>query len=136
MPKLGTKDTLFGSFLSRILKNYCHIWNQFPQICAIVKFPEKRKMPNLGTKNALFGYFLTRISKTIAIFEVCILKVVKLQNFTKKQNCLNFWPRKKIRAEVRLIHAEQMSYMISTLLGKKQWTQMKTKQLKQGILNH
>ena len=42
--------------------------------------------------------------------------------------------RKKISAEVRLIHAEQMSLYNFVILRKKQWTQMKTKQLKQDIL--
>ena len=43
---------------------------------------------------------------------------------------------KKISAEVRLIHAEQLSLYNFIILRKKQWTQMKTKQLKQDILNH
>ena len=42
---------------------------------------------------------------------------------------------KKISAEVRLIHAEQMSLYNFIILRKKQWTQMKTKQLRQDILN-
>ena len=42
---------------------------------------------------------------------------------------------KKISAEVRLIHAEQMSLYNFIILRKKQWAQMKIKQLKQDILN-
>ena len=42
---------------------------------------------------------------------------------------------KKISADVWLIHAEQMSLYNFTILRKKQWTQMKTKKLKQDILN-
>ena len=42
---------------------------------------------------------------------------------------------KKISAEVRFIHAEQMSLYNFIILRKKQWTQMKTKKLKQDILN-
>ena len=42
---------------------------------------------------------------------------------------------KKISAEVRLIHAEQLSLYNFMILRKKQWTQMKTKQLKQDFLN-
>ena len=42
---------------------------------------------------------------------------------------------KKISAEVWLIHAEQISLYNSIVLRKKQWTQMKTKQLKQDIFN-
>ena len=33
MSKYGTKNALFGYFWARILKYYCHIWNQHPQIC-------------------------------------------------------------------------------------------------------
>ena len=42
---------------------------------------------------------------------------------------------KKNLAKVQLIHAEQMSLYNFIILRKKQWTQMKTKQLKQNILN-
>ena len=42
---------------------------------------------------------------------------------------------KKISAEEWLIHAEQISLYNSIVLRKKQWTQMKTKQLKQDIFN-
>ena len=38
-------------------------------------------------------------------------------------------------AKVRLIHAEQMSLYNFINLRKNKWTQMKTKQLKQDILN-
>ena len=56
-----TKNALFRCFWARILKNYCHIWYPYPQICLFAKFQEKTKMPKLGTKNALFGYFWARI---------------------------------------------------------------------------
>ena len=42
---------------------------------------------------------------------------------------------KKISAEVRLIHAEQMSLYNVIILKKKTWIEMKTKQLRQDILN-
>ena len=98
-PKFGIKNALFGYFWARISKNYCHIWNQLPRICLIAKFLRKAKMPKCGIKNALFGYFWPKISylgilgrnfeKTIVIFEISTLKFVYLENFTKKQNCLN-----------------------------------------------
>ena len=44
---------------------------------------------------------------------------------------VNIWKRKS--AEVRLIHAKQMSLYNFIILRGKQWTQMKTKQLKQEI---
>ena len=42
---------------------------------------------------------------------------------------------KKISAEERLVHAEQMSLYNFIILRKKQWAQVKTKQLKQDIIN-
>ena len=59
--KFGIKNTLFGYFWARISKNYCHIWNQLPQICLIVKFFRKTKMPKCGIKNALHRHFWTPI---------------------------------------------------------------------------
>ena len=50
-------------------------------------------MLKFGTKNALFGYFWARILNTIVILEINILKFVKLQNFTEKQNCINLAPK-------------------------------------------
>ena len=47
MPYLGTFGLEFE-------KNYCHIWNQHPQICLISKFRKKAKMAKVGTKNDLF----------------------------------------------------------------------------------
>ena len=41
----------------------------------------------------------------------------------------------KISAEVRLVHAEQMPLNNFIILRKKQWTQVKTKQLKLDISN-
>ena len=43
--------------------------------------------------------------------------------------------RKENLAEVRFIHAEQMSLYNLIILRKEQWTHMKIKQLKQDILN-
>ena len=63
MPKFGIKTVLFGYFGGRILKKYCHISNQHPQICQIATFPKETKMPKFGTKNALFGYSWGRILK-------------------------------------------------------------------------
>ena len=59
--KFGTKSALFGYFWAKILKDYCHILNQHPQICIFAKFREKIKMPKLGTKSALFRHFGARI---------------------------------------------------------------------------
>ena len=63
MPKFGTKNVLFGYFGARILKSYCHISNQHPQICQTTKFREKIKVSKFETKKSLFGYFWDRIFK-------------------------------------------------------------------------
>ena len=48
-------------------------------------------------KNVLFGYFCARIiKKIIVIFEIRSLKFVYLQNFVKKQKCVNFERKKPI----------------------------------------
>ena len=52
MSKLATKNTLFEHFWASILKKYCQILNQHPQICLTVKFgKEKPRMSKFGTKN-------------------------------------------------------------------------------------
>ena len=64
MPKFWTKNALFGYFWATVLRNYCRIWNQHPQICLFAKnFVKKTKIPKCGIKNALVGYFGARIIK-------------------------------------------------------------------------
>ena len=72
--KFGTKSAIFGYFWARILKTYCHIWNQQPQICLFAKFHEK--MPKFGTQNAWFGYLWPKMP---------YLDIFELQ--FKKNNC-------------------------------------------------
>ena len=101
MPKFGTKNLLLEYFSARILKNYCHIWNQHLRISVIAKFCKETRMPTFGIKNILFGYFFDpkcliwvflpkNFRKTIFIFEISNLKFVYLQNFSK---CLNSGPK-------------------------------------------
>ena len=52
-----TTSALFRYFWARILKNYCHIWNQHLQIIEIAKYFEETKLPKFGTKNAYLGNF-------------------------------------------------------------------------------
>ena len=93
MPKLGNKSALFGYFWAKLLKNYCHIWNQHPQICLFPKFREKKKQKKkqtkFWTKSVLIGFSALEFSKTIAIFEINTHKFVHLEKFSKKQKCLN-----------------------------------------------
>ena len=63
LSRIGSKNALFGYISARVLKSYCHIWNQHAQICKTAKFCGKNKMPNFSTKNALFGYFWVRSLK-------------------------------------------------------------------------
>ena len=81
MPKFGTKNALFGYFWSRILKHYCHILNQQPQIYLFSKFNQKSKMLKLPTKNVCFGYF----ERNIVILEINTIKYFYLQNFEKNK---------------------------------------------------
>ena len=47
----------------RILKNYCPISNLHPQSCLIPKFSEKTRMPKFRTTKTLFQYFWATILK-------------------------------------------------------------------------
>ena len=58
MPEIVTKYAKFMYFWVRILKNYCHIWNQHLQISEITKFGENMKMSKCETKIAFFRLFL------------------------------------------------------------------------------
>ena len=54
------------------------------------------KMPYLGIfdqKDLIWVYLGKSFKKTIFIFETSTLKFVYLQNFTKKQKCLNLGPK-------------------------------------------
>ena len=82
-----------GPKMLEILKDYCHIWNQHPQICQTAKFLEKMKMSKFGTKNALFGIFWLEFENNILIFEISTLNFIKLQNFLEKWKCLNLGPK-------------------------------------------
>ena len=84
MPKSGIKNALFGFFGATNVKEYCCIWNQYPQICLFAKFCEETKMLTFRPKMLYFGIFKLELSKTIVIFKISILKFIYLQNFAKK----------------------------------------------------
>ena len=84
---LGLKNALFWYFWARILKSYCHIWNQHP---LFANFCEEARMSKFGTKNALLRLFLTKntligffgleFENKIVIFEISTLEFVLLQS--------------------------------------------------------
>ena len=66
MPKFGyfwSKMPYLGILGKDLYKNYCHIWNQHPQIFLFAKIHEKRKLPKFGNRNAWFRYFWAGIWK-------------------------------------------------------------------------
>ena len=50
-------------------------------------------MSKFVSRNALFGSFLLDFEKAIIIFKINSLESVKLQNFAKKEKCLNLGPK-------------------------------------------
>ena len=113
IPKFGTKNALleyfwpkmpylgiFGQELKK--KNYCHIWNQHPQICLFAKFHEKTKMPKFGTKKVWFMYFWAGIWKQYCHISnqhprICLIgkfrEKAKMPKFkTKNASFGCFWP--------------------------------------------
>ena len=97
MLKFGTKKAFFMYFLVGLLKKYCHIWNQHPQIYQIAKSCEKIQIPKLRTKNALFEYFWDRILKSCSHIwnqhpQICqIAKFCEKTNMTKNGFFGYFW---------------------------------------------
>ena len=71
-------------------KLFSHIWNQYRQICLIVKFHEKATTPKLGIKNALFGYFCARISNTFSHIWNQPRQICVIGEFCRKIKILNF----------------------------------------------
>ena len=52
--RFGTKNVNFGA---RIIKHYCHIWNQRSRICLLTKFDANTKIFKFGTKISWVVYF-------------------------------------------------------------------------------
>ena len=104
MPKFGTKNTLFGYFCARILKKLLPDFKSAPSNLPIFKISRKnQKCLNLGPKVPYLGIFEqkcfiflflgNKFKKTIVRFEINTLRVVYLQNFTKRQKWLNLGPK-------------------------------------------
>ena len=76
MLKFGTKNTLLEYLWARILKNYCHIANQYPRICLTGTFPKKQKCLNLVPNMSYLGIFELEFENNIVIFEISNLRFV------------------------------------------------------------
>ena len=76
-----------------VLRQYCNIWNQHPQIRLNTKFREKTKAPKFGTKMPYLGISGLEFENNTVIFEINTLGFVYLQNFVKKWKCLNLGPK-------------------------------------------
>ena len=88
------KNAFFLCFWAIILKKYCHIWNQHPQICLVARFCETAKMCTFGTKNALIGYFWARIFKNYCHIWNQHPQICLIVKFCKKtQKYLNLGPK-------------------------------------------
>ena len=59
------------NFWIEIWKNYCHIWNQPPQICHNARFHVKQKNFELETKNVLLGHNLKSYGGSLRIQSEC-----------------------------------------------------------------
>ena len=77
-------------FRARILKNYCLIWNQHPQIRQIGKFRKKTKLPKFGTKNVLFRYFWATLLKNYCLIWNQHPQVCQIGKFCKKEKLPKF----------------------------------------------
>ena len=74
------------------MKNYCHIWNQYSRYCQNAKFCAKIEILKFGIKNALFWYFGVKFWKTVAIFDI---KLVKPKELCQNKNPY-IWDQKSL----------------------------------------
>ena len=102
MPKFGTKNALFGCSWGRILKNYCHIWNQHLRISVIAKFYEEKRCLNLGPEGPNLGIFGEELKKLLSYLKSAtsnlsnckIFGKTKVPKFrTKNVLFVYFWAR-------------------------------------------
>ena len=85
-------------FWAGILKSYCHIWNQRPQVFISAKFCKKRKIRKCRSKNDFLKIFAQKLfiwlfqgnnlEKPIVVFEIRTLKFVQLEKCSKKTKTL------------------------------------------------
>ena len=99
---LETKIPSLGSFWLEFSKNYCHIWNQYPQISLIRKFPKKQKCLNLEPKRPYLGIFALEFEKLLSYWNqhprICLSsksrEKIKMHKFgTKNALFRYFWAR-------------------------------------------
>ena len=87
---LEPKMPYFGYSWARILKSYCRIFYQQPQIFQITQFCEKTKMPIFGTKKILLGYSWARILKAYCRILNQQPKICQTGKFCKKTKMPKF----------------------------------------------
>ena len=94
MPTFGTENVLFPYFWDRIFKKLLSYLKSSHSNQGNSKiYWKKEKCLNLEAKSNYLDIFGIEFWKTIVIFEVSILKYVKLKKFAKKQKCLNYGPK-------------------------------------------
>ena len=77
-------SALFRYFRAGLLENYCHIWNQQPQIFLKRKLITKIKILKSMTENGLFVCFRQQVWKTTVICKISALDFVFLQGLMEK----------------------------------------------------
>ena len=77
--------------MDKIIKNYCHIWNQPPRMCLIAKFRKKtQKCLNLGPKMSYLGILGQTFQKTIVISEISLPQICLIWEFCQKKEMSKF----------------------------------------------
>ena len=69
----------------------------------------------MGPKTTDISVFGPEFQNTIVIFDISTLKFVELQNFTKKEKCLNCGPKVPSFGTFKLEISKKMSYLKSAL---------------------
>ena len=93
LPKFEIKNVLLRHTWARILKSYCHISNQQPQISQIEKFYENAKMRKVGTKMPFLGIFSPNFEKNYCHVLNQHLQICQIAKFFEEMKILIFWTK-------------------------------------------
>ena len=84
MPKLGTKNALFGHFWSNNFKSSCHIWNHHPLICLTAKFQSEKKAQFWEQNYLIFVFWGCNLKITLSYFKSVPLNLSYCKILQKK----------------------------------------------------
>ena len=90
LPKFVTKNAWFPHFWATVLRNYCRTWNQHPQVCLSVKFPENKNGSMLDKKFLIRVVLQYNFEKLLSCFKSSASNLSNCKILPKKQKLSKF----------------------------------------------